>query len=137
MWARALEAARATVQAHPEDAFAWFNAGSSLLALGRHDEAAWAFDRARRAKLPWRMLWYQHGPFEAYYEMGRYDEIIALADATLRNAQIEELYYWRGLAQQAKGDTAAARASLQRALELNPNFGPAAAALRSLTASAS
>jgi tetratricopeptide (TPR) repeat protein len=77
------------------------------------------------------------GPFEAYYEMGRYDEIIALADATLRNAQIEELYYWRGLAQQAKGDTAAARASLQRALELNPNFGPAAAALRSLTASAS
>ena len=106
MWAAALEKARVTALAQPDNAFAWFNAGSTLVAqsaLPRTPREM--FDRARRIGLPWRMLWYQYGPFKAYYETGRYDEVIALANATLRNAQIEELYYWRGLAQQAKGDT--------------------------------
>ena len=68
------------------------------------------------------------------YETGRYDEIIALADATLRTAKhVEELFFWRGLAQQAKGDLPAAQASLERALELNPNYAEARAALTALT----
>jgi tetratricopeptide (TPR) repeat protein len=137
MWAGALEAAQSSTQTDPKNSFAWFNAGSSLLALGRSDEAAAAFDQARRVGLPWRMLWYQHGPFEAYYATGRYDEMIALANATLKNAQIEELYYWRGLAQQAKGDTTAAQASFRRALELNANYTAAAVALQSLAPAAS
>jgi len=128
MWEAALETARAAVQVNPENAFAWFNAGSSLAALGRHDQAAWAFDQARQVGLPWRMLWYQFGPFHAYYEVGRYDEVIALANATLRNAQIEELYYWRGMAENAKGDQANAEESFRRALALNPYYAPAVAA---------
>ena len=88
----------------PDDPFAWFNLGTDLTALGRFDEAASAYDRARQLGLPWRMLWYQFGPFRAYYETGRYDEVIALADATLRTAKhVEELFFWRGLAQQAQG----------------------------------
>lgn len=125
MWAAALEKARVTALAQPDNAFAWFNAGSTLVAQERYEDAAQMFDRARRVGLPWRMMWYQYGPFKAYYETGRYDEVIALANATLRNAQIEELYYWRGLAQQAKGDVSAARASWLRAIELNTNFTPA------------
>jgi tetratricopeptide (TPR) repeat protein len=79
------------------------------------------------------MLWYQFGPFRAYYETGRHDEVIALADATLRTAKhIEELFYWRGRAQQARGDLPAARASWERALELNPNYADARAALAAL-----
>jgi hypothetical protein len=136
MWERALRDAIAAGEAQPQDPFAWFNAGSSLVALGRHEQAALAFDQARRIKLPWRMLWYQFAPFEAYYETGRYDEVIALADATLRNAQIEELYTWRGRAQQAKGDVAAARASFERALQLNSGYAPAATALAELSAAA-
>jgi len=133
MWARVLAQAQAVVQTQPNDPFAWFNLGSDLVALGRFKEAAQAYDRARRIGLPWRMLWYQFGPFRAYYETGRQDEVIALANATIATAkQVEEAFYWRGLAEKAKGDTTAARASWQRALELNPRYADAAAALTSL-----
>ena len=131
--ARVLAQAQAAVQTQPNDPFAWFNLGSDLVALGRFKEAAQAYDRARRIGLPWRMLWYQFGPFRAYYETGRHDEVIALANATIATAkQAEEAYYWRGLAEQAKGDANAARASWQRALELNPHYGEPAAALAGL-----
>ena len=50
------------------------------------------------------MLWYQFGPFQAYYETGRYDEVIALANATIATArQTEEAFFWRGLAQKGGG----------------------------------
>jgi tetratricopeptide (TPR) repeat protein len=133
MWARALTAAEAEVAQQPDDPFAWFNLGTDLTSLGRFAEAASAYDRSRQLGLPWRMLWYQFGPFRAYYETERYDEVIALADATLRTAKhVEELFYWRGLAQQAKGDLPAARTSWERALELNPNYADARAALAAL-----
>jgi hypothetical protein len=131
--ARVLAQAQAGVQAQPNDPFVWFNLGSDLVALGRFKEAAQAYDRARRIGLPWRMLWYQFGPFRAYHETGRHDEVIALANATIATAkQAEEAYYWRGLAEQAKGDANAARASWQRALELNPRYEEPAAALAGL-----
>ncbi len=137
MWARALEDARAAVAVEPTDAFAWFNLGSDLVASGRYAEAAEAYDRARQIGLPWRMLWYQFGPFQAYYQVGRHEEVVALANATLRTARyVEELYYWRGLAQQAQGRIAEARASFEQALEMNAFFGPAADALASLPAGA-
>ena len=133
MLARFLAQTQAVVQAQPNDAFAWFNLGSDLVALGRFKEAAQAYDRARRIGLPWRMLWYQFGPFRAYYETGRQDEVLALANATIATAkQTEEAFYWRGLAEKAKGDANAARVSWQRALELNPHYADAAAALTSL-----
>jgi tetratricopeptide (TPR) repeat protein len=133
LWPAALAHAEAAVRENPDDPFAWFNLGSDLVALGRFAEAAQAYDRARQIGLPWRMLWYQFGPFRAYYETGRYDEVIALANATIATAQqAEEMFFWRGLAHNAKGDKAAARASWQRALELNPHYADAAAALATL-----
>ena len=131
MWQRSLADAQAAVAANAGDPFTWFNLGSSLTALGDYPRAAEAFDRARRLGLPWRMLWYQFAPFRAYYEVGRYDEVIALADVTLRSARntIEELYYWKGMAQRAAGDPASARGSWQRAIELNLNYADAQAAL--------
>lgn len=130
LWTRALARAQAETQARPDDPYAWFNLGSNLVALGRAKEAGQAYDRARRIGLPWRMLWYQFGPFQAYYETGRYDEVIALANATIATArQTEEAFFWRGLAQKAQGDATAARASWQRAVELNPHYAEAAAAL--------
>jgi tetratricopeptide (TPR) repeat protein len=135
MWRRAGEAARTAVEQNPADAFAWFNLGSALTALGRPAEAVQAYDKARQIGLPWRMFWYQFGPFQAYYEAGRYEEVIALANSTVRTARyVEELYYWRGLAQQALGKTAEARRSFQQALEMNKNYAPAADALAALPA---
>jgi tetratricopeptide (TPR) repeat protein len=79
------------------------------------------------------MLWYQFGPYESYYAVGRYDDVITLATATLRTTNnLEESYYWRGLAYLAQGDTDRARGELQTALKYNPNFGEAKEALESL-----
>lgn len=123
MYDRALEVAQAEAMADPADAFAWFNAGSSLTALGRYAEAAEAFDRARTLGLPWRILWYQFGPFEAYYAVGRLNEVLALTEANLKRAgNLEESHYYRGLALDALGQAKAARKAYQMALKYNPNF---------------
>jgi tetratricopeptide (TPR) repeat protein len=133
MWQRALEHAWAETQERPDDPFAWFNLGSDLVALGQFEPAAGAYDRARQIGLPWRMLWYQFGPFQAYYETARYQEVVALTDATIKTtSSIEEIYYWRGMALKAQGDVPGARQAWQRALELNPNYAEAAAVLADL-----
>jgi tetratricopeptide (TPR) repeat protein len=123
MWQRSLERAQAEAAANPGDAFAWFNLGSNLTAQSRYADAASAFDQARVVGLPWRMLWYQFEPFQAYYEAGRYDELLALADSVIATAgNIEETFYWRGRALQATGDIDSARQAYQRAAELNSNY---------------
>lgn len=114
-------------------AFAWFNLGSSLLALDEVEEAAAAYDRARFLGVPWRMLWYQFGPYEAYYAAGRYDEVITLADAMLAvTGNLEESYYWRGMARLALGDVEGARADFETALDYHEGWAPALEALQRL-----
>jgi tetratricopeptide (TPR) repeat protein len=121
--------------AETEDAFGWFNVGSSSMALGDTSAAAGAYDRARQLGLPWRMLWYQQGPFEAYAAEERWTDVTALADANLRNApNLEESLYWRGVARMAQGDADGARDDWQQALELNPNCEAARTALEGLAA---
>ncbi len=130
MWQQATQQSQALVQQTPGDPFVWFNLGTNLTALGDYAGAAQAYDQARRLGLPWRMLWYQYGPFQAYEAIGRAQDVLTLADATLSTTQsIEELHYWRGQALSALGNAAEAARAWQQALELNPDYQPAAAAL--------
>lgn len=133
MYASAQSAAQRDIDANTNDGYAWFNLGSSLAALGKYESAGRAFDRARQLKLPWRMMWYQFGPYESYLKSGRYEEAIALADATLVNYPLsEEALYYRGLAQLALGRKDAARLSFQKALEANTRFIRAKQALEGM-----
>ncbi len=133
MWQQSLERAQSDARRDEGNAFYWFNLGTTYNALGRYEEAAVAFDQARSIGLPWRMLWYQFGPYEAYYRTGRYEDIVLLADTTLKDRPyLEESFYYLGLAQSALGDDTSARASLEKATALNPNFTPAAQALAEL-----
>ncbi len=133
MWTRALAAAQAAVAARPKDAFAWFDVGTDLVGLGRYQEATDAYGKARVIGLPWRMLWYQSGPFQAYYQTGNYTELVTLANATIRTAgNIEETYYWKGLGLAGQGDVKGARQAFQRAVELNPRYVEASTALAGL-----
>lgn len=133
MWAGALAAAQQEAAANPDDAFAWFNVGTNYAALDDMTSAAAAYDHARQIGLPWRMTWYQFGWFEAYLGTGRYDDVLALADATLKvTSNIEEMYYYKGLALKALGNLSGARSQLELALQRNANFAPARQALASL-----
>ena len=144
MYERALEVARNEAVALPGDCvayadcsdwvtFSWFNVGSSLTALGRHQDASAAYDRSRQLGLHFRMLWYQFGPYESYYATGRFEDVITLADATLKTAgNLEESYYWRGRARLALGDVDGARSDFRTALRHHEGWKPAREALDSL-----
>ncbi len=125
----ALNTAKAEAAAKPTNQFVWFNMGSSYVLLRQYREAATAYDQASRVGggLPFRFLWYQFGPYEAYYNIGKYSAAMALISATLQTTTfVEETYYWRGMVEAAQGKNQQAIDDFKRALKFNPNFTPAA-----------
>ncbi len=142
----ALELNRQRALDNANNAFAWFNLGSNYLLLKDYDEraiefAVAAYDEARRIGLPWRMLWYQFGPYEAYIAVGRYQDVIDLAKIQLNETgtsqYIEETYYYAGLAREGLGEQDRALVNFNTALELDPNFTPAQDAINRITGTAS
>jgi tetratricopeptide (TPR) repeat protein len=128
-----------------EKFFAWFNRGTNLMRLQDYAGAAAAYDEAfavyptiPEEERPWRMMWYQTGPYFAYFYSQRYWDVISLADTTLNAMQseksLEESYYWRGMAKAALGDTAGAIADYRMSLEFHPDFGPSIFQLNQLGA---
>jgi uncharacterized protein YvpB len=147
-WANqhALEIAQteSTSQTGLEQYFAWFNLGSSHVRLLQYVDAAFAYDYAFQlyANLPnddttrpFRMMWYQTGPYWAYYYAGRYQDVINLANTTFNTIgepTLEESLYWRGLAYEALGEIDNALRDYREAVRLNPNFAPGWAQLQRL-----
>lgn len=165
----ALMIAIAEAEANNNDSWAWFNIGTNYVdlahierdngaeatALNNFTNAKLAFDRAREIGIPFRMMWYQFGIYETYYEVaqanpdqavatGLYAEIIRLARQTIDNCQnpdgicyVEETYYYAGLARQALGESENALLNYNTALQINANFQPAITARDALLTSAS
>lgn len=139
MWHNAVAIAQMEISENPQDKFAWFNLGTSLTELGSltgeqvfYEQGAEAFDTARTLELPYRMLWYQHRPYMAYYKISRFEDVIQLADVTLSTRggeNVEETYLWKGHALASTGDAGGARDAYTEALAKNSNFYPAQWAL--------
>jgi len=119
-----------------EQYFAWFNRGTNLVNLQDYAGAATAYDEAfaiyptiPENERPWRMLWYSTGPYFAYYYSGRHYDTLYLADGTLNAMQsdrnLEESYYWRGMARAALGDREGAIEDFQTSLQFHTGFEPA------------
>jgi tetratricopeptide (TPR) repeat protein len=112
--------------------FAWFDLGTSQVGLADYGAAAQAYDKAFEIYQslpedlrPYRLMWYQVGPYQAYYNTGRYQDVINLANTTFTWASkpvLEESYYWRGMAYLALGISNQAIADLKKAAALNPNY---------------
>jgi tetratricopeptide (TPR) repeat protein len=127
---RALDSSRQELEEDPEDPYAWFNLGTNLLYFDGYGQAADAYDNALSIGLPWRFTRYQFGPYIAYFNQGRFDDLIELADATLyRTSKAEESHLWRGWARYKKGDIAGAEDDFLAALEINPYYQDAQYAL--------
>ncbi|MBT3190722.1 MAG: hypothetical protein HN736_11205 [Anaerolineae bacterium] len=140
IWANqhALEIAESEIQTPIDDLnefFSWFNKGTSLVKLQRYAEAAAAYDNAfalyaelEQEKRPYRIMWYQTGPYWAYFYAGRYQDVINLANTTLNETiskpTLEESLYWRAMAEYALGDYVSAFADMREAVRLNPHFSP-------------
>ncbi len=115
--------------------FALFDLGSSRVALQDYAGAAQAYDQAYllypsipEKQRPYRMTWYQTGPYFAYYYTGRYTDVINLATQTLASTTspgLEESFVWRARANIALGNTTDAVTDLKTALHWHPGFQPA------------
>jgi hypothetical protein len=124
--------------------YAWFNKGTSHVALQQYVDAASAYDQAfaayanwdiEKEDRPWRMMWYQTGPYFAYYYSARYQDVINLADTTLSTISIptlEESLLWRGRAYYQIGNTQAAVDDYRAALKVHVDWIPAVQALQEL-----
>jgi tetratricopeptide (TPR) repeat protein len=71
------------------------------------------------------MMWYQYGPYPAYYYTQRYQDVLNLANTTLSwvsQPVLEETYFWRGMAQEALGNLERAISDYKKSATLNPNY---------------
>ncbi|HEY3474000.1 MAG TPA: C39 family peptidase, partial [Anaerolineales bacterium] len=125
--------------------FAWFNVGTSHVALFQYADAAIAYDYAfnlyadldtNDSVRPYRMMWYQTGPYKAYYYTNRFADVINLANTTLNDTiaepVLEESLYWRGQAYYMAGKTDLAVNDYRAALKVHPQWIPATQAMQDL-----
>ena len=140
---RAAQAAQTEIDDDPQNAFAWFNLGTSLTRLGEltgaapfYENGAAAFDQAFILGLPPRIVWYQFRPYTAYMKVGRYQDMVDLAETVLQTQggrNVEETYLFKGHALAFLGDGPGAVAAYKQALDLNERFYPAQWALDAIT----
>ncbi|KUK90157.1 MAG: hypothetical protein XE04_1569 [Marinimicrobia bacterium 46_43] len=123
--------------------FAWFNYGTSLRFLNDYYGAAQAYDKAYEILGEmyegidplYRILWYQTGPYFAYYNTGRYQDLLSLTTKTINSSfvpAIEESWVWRGRAKVALGDIEGGIEDFREALKWHPDWWVAEAELHSL-----
>ncbi|MDR3576522.1 MAG: C39 family peptidase [Anaerolineaceae bacterium] len=132
----ALQTASKELSLSGEDQFyAWFNRGTSLVHQQDYQDAAAAYDKAYTIYatlpvdkyLPFRMTWYQTGPYYAYYYTGRYQDVVQLATQTLGTTHepyLEESYYWRARAELALNDHTDAANDLRTSIKYHAGFTP-------------
>jgi len=122
-----------TLQVSGQDLFfAWYSKGSVLVEMGSYVEAAQAYDQAFAVYSqldpglrPWRITWYQVGPYLAYYYSGRYQDSLNLAEQTIANTSfpsLPETWYWGGQSALMLGDKTTAEKYFRKALEFYPNW---------------
>lgn len=128
---KAVTIAQQEASADSNNGYAWFNLGTSLVSMGRYEEAVAAYTRAFEFNLPYRMMWYQFGPYEALLQTGRLNEVLRLAGETLDTTRyVEETFYYIGRVYEIRGDYPRAEEHYTLALDLNPNFVLARSALQ-------
>jgi tetratricopeptide (TPR) repeat protein len=113
--------------------FAWYSKGQMLVEMGEYLSASQAFDQVfavygqlDMGARPWRMTWYQIGPYLTYFHTGRYQDILALAQPTLDNSEepkaLPETYCRAGLAATQLGQYKVAKDYFENALEYYPKW---------------
>ncbi len=127
--------------------FAWFNKGTSLVDQQQYADAASSYDQAfsiladwneEKNGPPYRIVWYQTGPYFAYFYSARYQDVISLANTTLydpaskTDRTLEESLLWRGRAYYLSGRPKEAVDDYRSALRIHARWAPAVQALQEL-----
>lgn len=112
--------------------FVWYSRGSICVELNDYFCAAESYDEAfkiyktlKEEDRPWRILWYQTGPYYAYFYMQRYQDLHELTKQTLDKTPedaIPETWVWKGRAEVKLGLRDQAVESFKQALFWHPKW---------------
>lgn len=134
MWSNARDRAQEQADDDDQDAAAWMNLGSALVALQTYDQAKEAFDRAQELGLPARLLRYRFEIYDCLLKLADYEGLLALTQAVIdEDARVEEIHLYRAQTYVALNDADQARTEYERALEIHPEWKPAQDGLTALS----
>lgn len=106
-----------------ESGFTIFNRSRANYYLGDYATSIELYEQVE-PQLPFRMLWYQYEPIQAYLQLGQYERVFTLTSQILdnHNRGYSELYILRGKAYEAQGDKDRARLEYEKAVLYNKNL---------------
>lgn len=132
-WKNAVQLSQKQLAEDPNNIYAKFNLSVALYHVGDFENSVKEFEQIE-SQLPFRTLWYQTEPIEAYYKLGSYDRVFTITENILNNQNraFSELYLLRGEIHKKQGNIEAARNEFANAIFYNENFKDAQNAVNSL-----
>ncbi len=129
-WQKAAQNAQRQLVVNPDDIYSRFNLSVAFYNTGQYQQSVEEFEKVE-ATLPFRTLWYQIEPIQAYYQLENYDRVFQITNKVLSsyNRAFSELYILRGRIYQKQGNIEAARNEFEKAVYYNKNLKEAQAAL--------
>jgi tetratricopeptide (TPR) repeat protein len=122
-WTHAAENSRKELASSPDDIYARFNLSVALYHTGDYRGSVSEFETVE-TELPFRTLWYQIEPIQAYYELGNYQRVFDITNSIFNNQNraFSELYVIRGQIYQKQRNIEAARNEFEKAVLYNKNL---------------
>lgn len=133
-WKQAVLNSEIELQTNPNDIYARFNLSVALYNVGEYQKSVEEFEKVENL-LPFRTLWYQIEPIQAYYELENFERVFQITDRVLDNYNraFSELYLIRGNIYLKQENRGAARQEFEKAVFYNSNLKKAQACLSVLT----
>ncbi len=127
-WEIAVSNYKKKVELNPADVSLRLNLSVALFNVGDYEGSVKEFEQVE-AKLPFRALWYQIEPIQAYFELKKYDRVLFLTDKILdnQNKAFSELYLLRGQVFLKQGQMDLAEQEFEKAVFYNNNMEAAMA----------
>lgn len=122
-WKKAAGNSQKELEANPDNIYARFNLSVALYHTGDWHTAVVEFEKVE-TRLPFRTLWYQIEPIQAYFELGDYKRVFLLTDKIFNNQNraFSELYIIRGEIFKKQGNFKEAKREFEKALFYNQNL---------------
>lgn len=132
-WKQALSRSEKELAENPEDVYARFNAAIASYYLNDYKRTVEEYEKIEN-QLPFRTLWYQKEPIDAYFRLGKYERVLNITSSILNNENraFSELYMLRGKIFQSQGQNDLAAEEFENAVKYHNRMEEARLALSSM-----
>lgn len=122
-WSQTVKRNEKKLSQNPADIYARFNLSVAYYHLEEYQRSVDEFEKVEN-QLPFRKLWYQREPIEAYFRLKDYEKVLSITDRIINNHNLaySELYILRGRIFQEQGNFKKAEEEYQKAITYNKNL---------------